>query len=87
MRKFLIIGFLFLTIIVNGQDKIKIEESDYANQQVEMADVMRDNGKIYVVVGVVTVILVVLLGYLITVDRKVTRLEKRLETSDKNHSA
>jgi uncharacterized membrane protein len=42
-----------------------------------MAGVMRENGKIYVVVAVVVTILVGLFIYLISVDRKVTRLEKK----------
>ena len=37
---------------------------------------MRSNGKIYVVVGVVLIILVGLLLYMVRLDRKITRLEK-----------
>jgi len=44
-------------------------------------DFMRSNGKIYVVVAVVVTILVGLLTYLISLDRKITRLEKE---SNKN---
>lgn len=47
-------------------------------QHVEMADQMRANGKIYVVVAVVVVILVGLLLYVVRLDRKITRLEKDL---------
>jgi CcmD family protein len=43
-----------------------------------MADTMRTNGKIYVVVAIVLVILIGLVGYLVSIDRKVTNLEKRL---------
>ena len=46
----------------------------------EMADTMRANGKIYVVVAIVLVILIGLIGYLVSIDRKVTSLEKRLPT-------
>ncbi len=46
---------------------------------VEMADAFRDNGKIYVVVGVIVIIFVGLFVYLISVDRKVSRLEKKME--------
>ena len=49
------------------------------SQEVEMADTFRANGKIYVVVSILTLILVGLLGYLISIDRKATRLEKKLE--------
>lgn len=43
----------------------------------EMADVMRSNGKIYVVVAVCLTILLGLFLYVFIVDRKVSRLEKR----------
>jgi hypothetical protein len=43
---------------------------------VEMADTMRQNGKIYVVVAVVLTILVGLFLYLIRLDRKISNVEK-----------
>lgn len=46
---------------------------------VEMADGLRSSGKIYVVVAVLLIILTGLLIYVITVDRKVSRLEKNTE--------
>lgn len=49
------------------------------SQEVEMADGMRADGKIYVVVAVLLVILVGLIAYLIIIDRKATRLEKKLD--------
>ncbi len=47
-------------------------------QEVEMADAMRANGKIYVVVSIVSLILVGIVVYLFSLERKVSRLEKRL---------
>ncbi|AMM51277.1 hypothetical protein TH61_08975 [Rufibacter sp. DG15C] len=44
----------------------------------EMADVMRQDGKIYIVVAVLVTILLGLLIYLISLDRKVTKLEREL---------
>ena len=44
--------------------------------QPEMADAMRSNGKIYVVVAVVLTILLGLFIYLFRLDRKITKLEK-----------
>ena len=43
---------------------------------VEMADTMRSNGRIYVVVAVVVTILLGLILYVARLDRKITRLEK-----------
>jgi uncharacterized membrane protein len=45
-------------------------------QSVEMADALRANGKIYVLVAIILTILIGLLVYLIGLDRKLTRLEK-----------
>ena len=43
---------------------------------VEMADLMRSNGKIYVVVAVIAVIFIGLMGYLYHLDQRVKKLEK-----------
>ncbi len=45
-------------------------------QDVEMAEVMRSNGKIYVVVGVIAIIFVGLVVYLISIDRRLKKIEK-----------
>ncbi|TKK67185.1 CcmD family protein [Ilyomonas limi] len=45
-------------------------------QQEEPTDFMRSNGKIYVVVAVIVVIVVGLFIYLVNLDRKITKLEK-----------
>ena len=42
----------------------------------EMADVMRSNGKIYVVVLVLATIFAGLIIYLVRLDRKISKLEK-----------
>ena len=45
-------------------------------QTVEMADRMRADGKIYVVVAVLTTILAGLLLYVFALDRRITRMER-----------
>ena len=47
-------------------------------QDVEMADTMRSEGKIYVVVAIILLILAGILAYLFTLDRKISGLEKKL---------
>lgn len=49
------------------------------SQEVEMADTMRSEGKIYVIVAIVLIVLAGLIAYLFLLDRKVSKLEKRLE--------
>ena len=56
-----------------------------AQQEVEMADTLRSEGKIYVVVAIMLVIFVGLIGYLFLMDRKVTRLEKKISQKDHKH--
>lgn len=53
-----------------------IGQSAFAQEQAEMADAMRSNGKIYVVVAVCLIILVGLFLYVMNVDRKLRKLEK-----------
>ena len=45
-------------------------------QEVDMADSMRSNGKIYVVVAVCVTILIGLFIYVFMIDRKISRFEK-----------
>ncbi len=45
-------------------------------QPVEMADTMRGNGKIYIVVAVCLTILIGLFVYVFSLDRKISKLEK-----------
>jgi len=48
-------------------------------QKVEMADGLRANGKIYVVVMVLVTILAGVLFYMVRLDRKIGKLEKELK--------
>ena len=45
----------------------------------EMADSLRQSGKIYVVVAAVVIIVAGLLFYLISLDRKVSKLEQEIK--------
>jgi CcmD family protein len=46
------------------------------DKSTEMADTMRSNGRIYVVVAVVLTILIGLVLYIVRLDKKITKLEK-----------
>jgi CcmD family protein len=50
-----------------------------AQAQIEMADQFRADGKIYVVIAVVAIILTGIFIYLFRLDRKITDLEKRIK--------
>ncbi len=68
-----ILLFLFLSAI---QLSVLAQE----RPQVEMADTMRSNGKIYVVVAVILTIFAMLVIYLIRLDRKMSKLEKNINS-------
>jgi bacteriorhodopsin len=48
----------------------------HAQDAVDMADTMRANGKLYVVVGVMAIIFIGLFIYLLIIDRKLSRMER-----------
>jgi CcmD family protein len=62
----LLVFFLIINIISNAQ-----------SNTAEMADVMRRDGKIYVVVAVILVIFIGIVLYLVRLDRKISKLEKQ----------
>ncbi|AFK02267.1 hypothetical protein Emtol_1117 [Emticicia oligotrophica DSM 17448] len=47
-------------------------------QEIEMADKMRSEGKIWVVVGVITIVFIGIITYLVLLDRKISKIEKNL---------
>ena len=51
------------------------------SNSVEMADALRANGKIYVVVLGLVIILTGVIAFLIIVDRKLSDIEKRIKNS------
>ena len=60
-----LLSFLFIRLLVMAQDN-----------NVEMADTFRANGKIFVVVAVIVTIFAGIIAYLVRLDRKLTKLEK-----------
>jgi len=66
-RVFLFFSFLFFNILLKGQG---------VSNQIEMATGMRSSGKIYVVVGVILIVFIGLFIYLVTIDKRISRLEK-----------
>lgn len=73
MKRF---GYLILFL---GMSMSGIAQEN-ANNGIEMADAMRSSGKIYVVVAVLAIIMAGLLIYLISIDRKVGKMEKELKS-------
>ncbi|MDI1323799.1 MAG: CcmD family protein [Algoriphagus sp.] len=78
MKKILTIALLIFSLSAFAQEKIPVTESDYSNNSVEMADTMRADGKIYVLVGIIAIVFAGITVYLISTDRKISKLEKNL---------
>jgi CcmD family protein len=67
MKKILLLVFLLLGCITTFAQP---------GQSVEMADVMRSEGKIYVVVVIMLIIFTGLAIYLFSIDRRLKKIEK-----------
>lgn len=78
MKKLLTIVLSLFSLVALAQEKIAVEASDYSNSSVDMADVMRSNGKIYIVVGIIVIIFLGIAAYLIYTDRKLSKIEKSI---------
>lgn len=55
-------------VVVNAQ----------GGKTVEMADVLRSSGKIYVVVATIAIVFIGLAIYLFTIDRRLKKIEKEI---------
>ena len=81
----LAMGLALLSMPNNyAQEKQKITSTDYENQEVAMADVMRSNGKIYIVVATIIALFAGILVYLIMIDKKIGKLEAKFEEEQKS---
>ena len=65
MRVLTVVVLFFIVSISHAQDTIK-----------QSTDLMRSNGRIYVVIAVMLTILAGLILFLVRLDKKITRLEK-----------
>jgi len=68
MRK---VSIITLILVLLNTLAVQAQSTD-----TEMADVMRSNGKIYVVVLVLATIFAGIILYLVRLDRKISKLEK-----------
>jgi len=67
MKKILLLAFLLLSCVATFAQQA---------QPVEMADELRQSGKIYVVIAVIVVIFIGLAFYLFAIDRRLKKIEK-----------
>ncbi|NVJ86545.1 MAG: CcmD family protein [Algoriphagus sp.] len=80
MKKFITLILLLVSLHVVAQEKIPVTEADYGNNSIEMADRMRADGKIYVLVGIIGIIFTGITVYLVSTERKIAKIEKTIST-------
>ena len=89
----IVLQFLLMAISYNGfsqeiavpepniQDtllnNLKQKALDVVSSEPQMADTFRSDGKIYVVITVISIIFICLIGYLIYIDTKLRKLENK----------
>ena len=73
-----ILGLVNLLLIIIGLTNTAIAQDAAQSTKVEMADALRADGKIYVVVLVVMIVFTFFSMYLLLTDRHVKKLEKEL---------
>ncbi len=69
---------LLLSLNISAQ-KQEIVEEDYQNDRIEMADAMRADGKIYVLVAIIVTLFAGFLIYVIKTEQKIKKIEKSLK--------
>jgi CcmD family protein len=78
-KPFPVMPVAWLCYAINTAGGLLTSTACFAQENnVEMADELRSTGKIYVVVGVLLTILFGVILYLVSIDRKLTTLEKKL---------
>lgn len=82
MKNWILGCLMMLSMSLKAQDQTGITSEDYQNTQVEMADKMRSEGKIYVLVGIIGIVLGGILVYVVYTDRKITALEKQFKDQE-----
>lgn len=68
MNRLMTLLLLLFSVAVNAQTET----------QPEMADALRENGKINVVIGVIVIIFVAIVTFLFILERKLKKLENKL---------
>jgi hypothetical protein len=75
----IVLWMVFSVITGNLFAQEGINEKDYTNYSVEMADGMRASGKIYVVVIIIMILIAGLFLYLWKTEQKLKKIEKAIK--------
>jgi hypothetical protein len=83
MKKLLFFLLLFVSLQLNAQ---QVTEPARPGSDIEMADAMRKDGKIYIVVAVVATIMAGIIVYLVRLDNKISKLEEEVSSQQETYS-
>jgi uncharacterized protein with PQ loop repeat len=73
IKKILCLIFLISTFVTQAQEAP------------QMADIFRENGKIYIVISVIGIIFISIVLFLIYLERQLKKLEKKVNEDKKNN--
>ena len=73
MKKYLFSFLLMIIFLVNSFTSLQAQQYNPAEQ------ILAQDGKIYVVVAVLGTILLGFLGYVVFLDRKITKIEEQMK--------
>ena len=84
MKKYSALAFILLMVsqLRSFAQKIAIDSTDYQNDSVEMADVMRSEGKIYVLLAIILLIFIGFLIFMFRTEQKIKKIEKEHKILD-----
>ncbi len=77
--KYILTCFCILLCLNLSAQKQEIVAEDYENDRIEMADAMRSDGKIYVLVAIIVSLFAGFLIYVIKTEQKIKKVEKSLK--------
>lgn len=82
MKRFQTKFNLLLLCLMTTMSSTAQESAEMKRPEVEMADVFYQDGKIYVVIGVLVIIFVGLFLYLFMTDKRLKKVEKELKNQE-----
>ncbi len=83
MQRLTRLPYLLLTLLLLSQNLMAQQP---VTNGIEMADRLRADGKIWVVVAVIAAVFAGIIGYLIRLDRQIGKLEKEVKDKKKDYS-
>jgi hypothetical protein len=76
IKRILGLAFVFISLFSQAQEAVM-------DSSPQMADSLRENGKIYVVISVIAMIFLALVLFMVYIERKLKKLEDRINKTEK----